>query len=199
MKKLGLILGMVVFTFSMNAQLKNFEISKESPDFVGEYVVVKKDSMSVSDGYNKVLEWININYNTPSEVIKATLKNNYIRIEGYDECITSFKTIAGLSCSKGKYSLTFAFKENKIKVQLTRLQLYVSPSDYSRGGWNDRTPTYSETFKRNGKPKKGAALQSTLDFLNGLAGSMNDIRDRLEYYINNPLETNPKGEDNDDW
>lgn len=164
------------FTKSIVAQSENFELTEENSELINQYVVINKDSMSVSDGYNKVLEWINITYNTPDEVIKSQLKDKYIRIEGVDKSITTQNVIGTMFSYMGKYSLTFQFKENKIKMELTRLQVYNEPSQYSAGGWVDASPIYSLNFKKSGKLKKQYSKyqQGYVDSMNYLKLSLND-------------------------
>lgn len=183
----------IMFTFlaslSLSAQ-QNFEITKENPEIIGQYIVIEKQGLSISDGYQKVLEWINIYYNTPDEVIKSQLEDKYIRIEGYDPSFTVMKTLGINYSQKGKYSISFAFKENRIKVEITKILIYTAPSQYNAGGWAAFVLNHQLLYKKNGKPKKQLTV-----FANGVVDSLNEVKNNLEQYINNPLEVKVKTED----
>ena len=191
MKKYLLVFVLFLSPYLITAQGESFQINEETPELINQYVVIKKDSMNVEDGYNKILEWIKITYNTPKEVIKAELENEYIRIEGASDAITS-KKMLGMSISfRGKYSITFEFKENKVKMELTRLQVYSPPSQYSSGGWSDSYPNYASQTKKNGKPKK-----SMVYWNNGYVKSINELMISIQDYVNNPDKSIIK---KDDW
>ena len=102
MKKLGLIFGMIVFTFSMNAQVENNN---------GEYTEVIKVELSKKDIHQKVNEWIATNYNSAQNVIqlntedKVIVKGNYV--------------VVMQNISYRVYnSLSFSIRDNKYKVDL---------------------------------------------------------------------------------
>ena len=181
----------LLVSFLSYGQSEKFELTEENSELVGQYVVIKKDSMSVSDGYNKVLGWINVNYNTPKEVIKAQLENEYIRIEGINQSISSQKILGSIIFYKGKYSLTFEFKQDKIKMELTNLMVYNKPSQTTVGGWIEQRPTYSSQFRKNGKPRK-----SIVQYYNGFNDSMNDLKLSLQDFVDNETKSITK---KDDW
>lgn len=191
MKRYLLVFTMLLTPYLLLAQGDIFQLNEEHPELINQYVVIKKDSLSTTDGFNKVLEWINISYNTPKEVIKAQLQDEYIRIEGYNSKITSQNVIGTMFIYEGKYSLTFEFKKNKIKMELTRLQVYNEPTKYSAGGWSDQFPSLALQTKKNGKPRKGIQ-----QFQKGLQDSMNDLRLSLQSYVNN---TNKSIVNKDEW
>jgi hypothetical protein len=173
------------------AQAKSFELTEENPELNNQYVVFEKDSMSISDGYNIVLDWINITYNTPKEVIKAQLKDEYIRIEGFNSAITSMTSLGLTHFYSGKYSITFEFKENKIKMELTKLQVYTEPTQFSAGSWSDINPSLVSTLKKNGKQRK-----SISQYVFGFVDSIDDLRLSLNNYVVNEKKSVVK---KDDW
>ena len=102
MKKLGLIFGMIVFTFSMNAQVENNN---------GEYTEVIEVELSKKDIHQKVNEWIATNYNSAQDVVqlntedKVIVKGNYV--------------VLMQNISYRVYnSLSFSIRDNKYKVDL---------------------------------------------------------------------------------
>jgi hypothetical protein len=181
MKKYLLVFALLLSPYLIMAQGERFQINEETPELINQYVVIKKDSMTVEDGYNKTLEWIKITYNTPKEVIKAELENEYIRIEGASNTITRKKMFGIPVFFNGKYSITFEFKENKIKMELTKLQVYSGPSQISDGGWEDCHPDYASQTKKNGKP-----IKKMVYWNNGYVKTINGLMLGFQYYVNNP-------------
>lgn len=168
MKNLLLLLTILLTPYFLRAQGENFQINKDAPQLINQYVVIKKDSMSVSDGFNRIIEWVNKTYDTPKEVIKAQLENKYIRIKA-----TKYIMIDGTSYNVS-YSLTFEFKENKIKMEITELQL-----NHKAFGWINRNPTYDKQFEKNGEPN--SFIQENEGFIN----TINGLRLLVENYVNN--------------
>jgi hypothetical protein len=190
-KAFYLILVLIgVADFSI-AQSNNFEITSENPELIHQYVVIEKDSMSIENGYNKIMEWIKISYNTPSEVIKASLENQYIRIEGINSNITTQNVMGTNVAYKGRYSITFEFKENKIKMELTNLEVYNTPSQYSRGGWVSQNPSLSSQLNKKGKIRKGIK-----QYNDGFLASLNSLKNSIVDYLNNENKSVVK---KDDW
>ena len=161
MKKLGLIFGMIVFTFSMNAQNKTFTLPEnEGEQLKGQYIVIDEKG-TPQENYNKVINYINKTYNTPSEVIKSQINGEYIRIEGISDL---FKN-GGVPISV-RHTLEFKFKQDKIKLTVLSLQ--------QTGQYTTLiTPycTYDKTHNSSGKVKNALMKYATrvTDGLNALA------------------------------
>lgn len=147
--------------------------------------------MSIENGYNKIMEWIKTSYNTPSEVIKASLENEYIRIEGINSNMTTQNVMGTNYVYKGRYSITFEFKENRIKMELTNLEVYNTPSQYSKGGWANQNPSLSSQLNKKGKIKKGMK-----QYNDGFVDSLNSLKNSIVDYLNNGNKSVVK---KDDW
>tara|TARA_A100001015_G_C15034372_1_gene735195 strand:+ start:1898 stop:2479 length:582 start_codon:yes stop_codon:yes gene_type:complete len=193
MKKLTLLLFVPIILFSQDAKkVESFKVTKESPSLINQFVVIDQDEMPVEEGYKRVIDWINITYNTPKEVIKGQIENDYIRIEGYQSSNPCIKSLGIVSCFDNKYSISFEFKENKIKFQVTRLQLYSAPSSVSAGGWSEAQPNYAVMYKKNGKPVK---LQHQI--ADGFTSNLNALQSSLSKYVSNPIDSSSNKDD--DW
>ena len=80
--------------------------------------------MHINKGYELVKNRVNVVYNTPREVIKGDIKDEYVRIVWIkkDMCIGMCKGILStLIRSDMRYSFSFEFKYNKIKMQLINI------------------------------------------------------------------------------
>jgi hypothetical protein len=168
-------------------QGSKFELSESRPNIPPQYIVLEFDSLTIPDGYNRILEWIKINYNTPSEVIKAQFENKYIRIEGVSGEYLAMGTYMPKDI---KYMLEFRFQEDRIKLEVLSTKIWHNASQYTSAGWFDWEIVYSDLYKKNGKPRayavKGA--NSFLDIFNNIATA-------IKSYILEPIGKT----DEDDW
>ena len=196
MKKILFTLTLSLLTIISFAQAPSFTLSEEKPTFPNQFVAIEVDELTIPDGYNRALEWINITYNTPSEVIKSQLENKYIRIEGIVK-----NKFAG--ASNVKYQIEFEFKNNKVKFEVTGLKFYIEPKEYGANmkimlneegtdGWYNLEFINTKMYKKNGKPKKAYAKRAreVMAYFNELVLSM-------DTYLKNPIEETESGDD--DW
>lgn len=132
------------------------ELFKVSEKGFTDYIVVKIDSLSKQDLFNKSINWIKETYNTPSEVIKSTIDNDKVIFEGVKKNGTFLKSLGMKVFLDFKYRIEISFKDGKYKFDPTSLQMYSSPNQYSAGGWANWNldGTYYAVRKKNGKVKK---------------------------------------------
>jgi len=180
----------LVFTLSVCSQNSKFELSEDKPSFPPQYVVIEKEGMSVEDGYQRAIEWINVTYKNPAEVIKSQIENKYLRMEGYVSGLYIADRMGLVAPYDVKYVISFNFKENKIKFDVDSATFYIGPTQYSSGGWYNLSFVNSTLYKKNGKPKyELTKAKKVLDYFNGLATSVQE-------YVNKPVEA---ASSDDDW
>ena len=197
MKNLLKILSLLLFTLlstSIFAQkVDQFNLSSTSPSLVNQFLVLDKDGMSVEDGYKMVTEWVNVYYNTPKEVIKGDVENEYIRIKGVGGSARCSKMLGELKCQDIKYSISLEFKEGKMKFQLTNLEVYYDPTDPASPvhlkGWSSYNPQFQDLTKKNGKP-----YRVRIEDAESTMAHLNDLANNLAAYLENPL-----AKEEDDW
>jgi len=91
-----LILGLISYS-----QESEFKFTK---DGLTDYIVIKVEDNSQNELYDKTINWINTVYNSPSNVLKAQVKDEYIRFEGIkDYCV---------------YQIEISFKDGKYKFDV---------------------------------------------------------------------------------
>jgi hypothetical protein len=161
MKKLILTVIISALTFGVCAQNKTFTLPENEGERLGGQYIVIDEKGTPQENYNKVINYINKTYNTPSEVIKSQINGEYIRIEGISNL---FKN--GGVMIPTKHSLEFKFKQDKIKMTLNSLSSNSTPI----------TPycTYDKTHNSKGKVKNmmmNYAIKVT-DGVNKLAESI---------------------------
>lgn len=178
MKKFS-IAFLLFSSFYIYSQSTEFTLTK---DGFTDYIVIDAPGKSANTLYDKTLEWINKTYNNPREVIKADIKNDYVRFEGIKSNLYCYSPIGLPVCYDVKYQIEVSFKDNKYKFDIAQLDEYVKPSQYSSGGWRDLMPGNSTVlfYKKDGSVKGGYKnyIQSIPDYFNTLHKSLSD-------YINN--------------
>ena len=110
MKKLGLILGMIVFTFSMNAQVENNN---------GEYTEIIEVELSKKDIHQKVNEWIAINYKSANDVIQLNTEDKVIVKGNF-----SFTSFLNGDTFGVRNIITFSIRDNKYKIDLVPSSMF---------------------------------------------------------------------------
>ena len=141
-----LILLLMTQSFFSYSQDTAFTFTKNG---FTDFVVTKVDGKSQSDLYKKAIEWISVTYNDPSQVLKAKIENDYIRIEGSNNDMICLKMLGSKTCNSAKYQIEISFKDNKYKFDVIEVKQYASPSQYSAGGWYEVGLPTSKTLESN--------------------------------------------------
>ncbi len=160
--QMKLILIFILLSFGSYGQDSVFTFT---PNGFTDYVVNKIEGKSQNELYKKTIDWVTITYKSPSDVIKAKIENDFIRIEGSNNDMMCLKVLGSPSCNLAKYLIEISFKEGKYKFDLTEIKQYVSASQYSAAGWYEVGLPTSKTLETNpdamntyfnddGEPKK---------------------------------------------
>ena len=192
MKKILFTLTLGLLTIISFSQTPTFTLSEEKPDFPPQYIVLKIDSLSINEGYSRTLEWINMNYNTPSKVIKSQIENKYIRIQGISDKALTYVRLGMTLYSDIRYTIEFKFKENRVRYDVLECEVWVNATDYSSAGWHSYPIEYSKLYKRNGKKRKGYSKE-----VESIMGCFNDIAKGLDSYLKKPIAEIIS--EDDDW
>lgn len=184
MKKIILLL---LIGFSGFSQETKFSFTQEKG--LTDFIVINCEGKSKIDLYNKVIDWISVYYNSPKEVIKAEIKDDYIRIEGIQNTVI-LGTFMGVDTFENfKYQIEISVKDNKYKFDVINIETYTNPTQYSIGGWNPFQFTNTTNFYKNGK------IRNSVKYLpENLPKIFNDINENLYNYILNNESTTKKNE-----
>lgn len=168
MKNVFLLL--IFFCCYSNAQETEFKFTKEG---LTDYVVGIVEGKTAQELYKKTIDWINVTYKNPKEVIKAQIENDYIRLEGAKSNMLCIKTLGLLNCYNVRYQIEISLKDGKYKFDIIKLEQYIPPSQYSvTSGWSEigiiNTSVY---YKENGDLKSlfklyPAAIETEFNSLN---------------------------------
>ena len=180
MKKLILTVIISALTFGVYAQNKTFTLPENEGDKLkGQYIVIEEKG-TPQENYNKVINYINKTYNTPSEVIKSEINGDYIRIEG----ISNLFKNNGVAIAT-KHTLEFKFKQDRIKLTILKLE------EVSQG-WDitDFVCTYDKTHNKSGKVKNASMKYATR-----VTNGVNELAESIKIGIAEESSKNTE----DDW
>ncbi|MNF80936.1 hypothetical protein D3C84_631900 [compost metagenome] len=121
--------------------------------------------------YKKTLDWINTIYNTPKEVIKGQIDNDYIRIEGS-------ATELGANYQPAKYQIEISFKDGKYKFDVLNINQYVPGYQYIPSSWREfNINDTSNYYRKDGEIRNGYKYYSIAipNYFNSLNKSLYDF------------------------
>ncbi|MDM1378175.1 DUF4468 domain-containing protein [Myroides marinus] len=135
-------------------------------------VIYNAEGKSSSEIYSKVIEWINLKYNSPKDVLKGDIKDKFVSLNGFMDNAWSYSTM-GIRTTYGiTYKLDIDIKENKYRVTLT-LKDFTHPTQKV---WYD----YHSLFKKDGTIRK-----VYVEGHKELEDSINNILQDLNNQVNN--------------
>lgn len=149
-----------------------------------DYVVTPVENRNQSQLYKKALDWVAVTFKNPKEVIKASIENDYIRIEGSDN---SFVCVSGTAnvCVDAKYQIEITFKDGRYKFDLLEL------STFSPVGWTNLDLKNTEPFYN----KKGEIKGAYKNYEAKIPAYFNDLNESLKVFASSDAATAKKS----DW
>lgn len=161
MKKLILLLLITTLSYAQETFIFN-------KDGFTDYVVTNVAGTQ-SELFSKTNNWIKENYKSPDDVIKMTMENEKIRIQGYKQDFYCVPYGKQQICSNATYMIEISFKDGKYKFDPLELSLSNSAGSYPM----DMTNT-SKFYNKKGEIVKGSERTPKIleDFFNGLNESL---------------------------
>ncbi|WP_395044279.1 DUF4468 domain-containing protein [Flavobacterium sp.] len=153
MKKTITILAMMISILSFSQEAK----FKFTQDGLTDYVITECKDKSAGELYKKTIDWINVNYTNPNEVIKAKVENEMIRIDGFGKSAFSRTFSDGTKADYDvTYTMEFQFQDGKYRIKYTHKGITVDNSevffkitdvinniqDKNGNGWNNAKEQY---------------------------------------------------------
>ena len=157
MKKFLLLL-LVSAILKVNAQ--DISITK---DGITDYVVSDCEGITKDVMYSKAIEWVNLTFKNPSEVLIANLENNLIRLE-FSETSTPIK----------KFVVEIQFRDNRYKFDPISVMFPTVPVPS-----NDFLKTLDKYFKKDGSLKSRTSIT-----VRSVQNILNSTNVSLKNYIN---------------
>ena len=178
MKKLVLLLLTSVFVQSQSLEFKQY--------FSVEKQVVKVDSTSADELYNRLKTWVLTSYNEPNEVIVVDTPNQ-IRIRPLDNCFMTYNPLGIGWCYVARYQITLDIRDNKYRFSFDVEDVFQ----------DDYTPIYGNPSdliwkKKDGSPKTNGKAKQMRTSANK---SLNMFFDSIKTAALNTAAST----DDDDW
>lgn len=190
MKKLQLLFLFLTGIMSAQETEFTFDNSKGMTDFI----VVNVESKSATEIYKKVIEWIKVTYKNPDKVILSTIENEYVRFEGSSSAVYPVNVpLMGKSYQDTKYQIEISIKDGKYKFDIIGMENYISPSQYSRGGWTPNTifnGNADKEFLDKFIYKKDGTLRSYYKYIIDVPVYFNDLNKSLVEIITAAVKKN---------
>ena len=169
-----IIFGLLIFfNLPIYSQESEFKFTK---DGLTDFVVEPVSGKTQDELYKKTLDWLAVTFKEPREVIKATIENEYIRIEGFSKELICYSYM-GKRCSDTRFEIEISFKDGRYKFDLLSISEY---NNQSRSIiWTNfdivNTSTYFD--------KKGEAKSSYKFIVNTVPEHFNNLNLNLKNFL----------------
>lgn len=136
-----------------------------------DYTVTELEGTS-SELYAKALNWVKETYKNPDEVLKMSIENEKIRIEGLSSKFYCKNAMGAQMCSDGLYTVEVSFKDGRYKFDAITLDAISENGQRGPIPLNDG----SGYFNKKGEVKKvfGSFVKDIESLFNGLNQSLTD-------------------------
>ncbi|MCC9044595.1 DUF4468 domain-containing protein [Myroides sp. M-43] len=177
MKKIITLLFLLV-SLTMFSQIPTeFTLTKEG---LTPFVVTTVQDKTQAEIYTKTLEWVNKTFKEPSEVIKATVQNDYVRIEVFTAAVYATKLLGVTAYTDLKYQIEVSAKDNRYKFEVLDIQFYVEGSSATVAGWRTLV---NETNVEYWHKKDGTIKPRFIDLKDKLPKLFNSTNQELKSFI----------------
>ena len=113
---------------------------KNSEEIEKNYVVIQMDGKTSKELYENAVKYVNKNYKNPTEAIKSTIENEYLKFETYAPNIIIVKNMIQIPYAI-KFTTELSFKEGKIKYEILEINMFNPvnkvPLYFSGSGFSD--------------------------------------------------------------
>jgi len=186
MKKVLLILGMIVFTFSMNAQSSEMEFVNQA------------EGQTKSEIFSKVSKWIALNYNSANDVVQLSdVEGGNIVVKAKTSTTVYSKGVP--ATSDYDYSLSVSVREGKYKVLITISKF---PHDLNGGDLDEDFIIKTSSFYDGTTKQMKKIFGEKDEFIKNVEIAARDMQSQLRGFcesINLGLYNSIVKSDSDDW
>ena len=116
-------------------------------------VLVLESEGSAKELFDKTINWVNETYKNPDEVIKGKIDGEYLRLNGFKSNLIKVISLGSMLVYDARYTIEIKFRDNRFRYEVTKLEQYFPPSQFSTGGWVEKSFGF-RTAKRKGKPNR---------------------------------------------
>lgn len=133
-----MLISIFLFSQSDHPEKFNYTISETNKTIstINNYVVLQT-GLSAEDAYKRVLLNIKGLYNNPKEVITATEEGEFIKISAIASDLYRSKVLGSIFSDDIHYNLEIYFKNERIKLEISRIEGWTNGSEYAPAGFYD--------------------------------------------------------------
>ena len=179
MKKLGVVFVMLLMTFSIYAQ----QINKDKN---GVFLVVEVD-LTKKEIYQKVNEWIAINYKSANDVIQLNTEDKVILKGNYLFQYQTFGEYERLIDFRLEHRLSISIKENKYKIDLIPLNTaYIDEELIKIHQFKNNTALVEPLYQIE-MNKEDFDNPKLNPFIRAFKSTLDSEEDAIKYVADNPI------------
>lgn len=177
----------MICNFSLaQSNVTEFTLTKETG--MTDYVVIPFEGKTAAELYKKALQWFEVYYKNPDEVLKGKIENDYLRFTGAKNGIVCLN-VMGKFCYDTKYTVEISFKDNKLKFDLIQLEYYRPANEYNSGGWTNVDFTLMDGyFNKNGE------WRAVYKYIPEIPGHINELMEDFKKFMNSETIPSKKEE-----
>ena len=167
-------------TYSQGFKLTSYDTPKGKISELESTLVTEVESKTAEELYTQTINWIKTSYNSPEDVIKSQIENEYIRFEGISSNKMQLTALGLTKYYDIKYNIEVRFKDGKFKTDILKVQFYFPPNKYNSwtGGWTDKPLLFATHNKRGKMLKDGMANSGQLQLtFNGIVDGIKNYND----------------------
>jgi hypothetical protein len=167
-------------------ELPQFEYKEK---MLNEFVVVQTENKTAADLYRLSTNWIKETYKNPNEVIKSTIDNEMIRLNGVSMSGIGIKALGMITRYSVNYTISIYFKDNKYRIELNEISYNIPPSKYNLSGMKIDLKSSVDFYNKKNLLR---SMYETIPF--EVEDTMNNLNLSLFNYIKTPSISKQK-----DW
>jgi len=159
----------LIMLFSLNSISQEFQINEVQIDsganmYQGTFkyfepVMVLEVEGDANTLYSKAINWVNETYKNPEEVIKGKVEGEYLRLNGFTSSLISQNILGTVFVYDVRYSVEIKFRDGRFRYEITKMEQYFPPSQYSSGSWVEISFGF-KVAKKKGKPNRKTGLRA---------------------------------------
>lgn len=138
------------------------------------FVIINAEGKSSNELYNNAIKYINKNYKSPNDVIKAKTEAEYIKFVTHVENFLVIKNSGAKIFINADYTCELTFKDGKVKFEIITLDMYGDKGGYKvlfTGGAFDGYPIYN----KKGDLKRPETKNEIENYFNSQISSISDF------------------------
>ncbi len=104
---------------------------RDEQDSTKSFVVVDIPDVDAATLYARMIEYINVNYKNPDEVLKGNVENKYVKFATFKPDFVEVSNVGKMLPTKVNYTTSLNFKDGKVKYEIVAFDCKLQNGDYA--------------------------------------------------------------------